>query len=226
MAAKSKRTSGKLIVFEGADGVGKSTQAKLLFRYLKSRKVPVRYISFPRYDTAWGKQIRRYLSGDFGKLKDIDPYFVSMLYAGDRMAASEEMRGWLESGKIVICDRYCASNIGHQAARLKTLSEKRRYIDWLENLEYEENKIPREDLVILLQMPVIFSMELIAGRKLDIHESDKRYMAEVYSVFNYLADLKNNWVRVNCVRGRRILGKSEIHEQVLEILDKRNIVKF
>lgn len=226
MAAKSKKTLGKLIVFEGADGVGKNTQAKLLFKFLKSRKVAARFISFPRYNTSWGRQIRRYLLGDFGSLKDVDPYFVSMLYAGDRMAAAGEIREWLENGKIVICDRYCASNIGHQAARLKTLSEKRRYIDWLENLEYKENKIAKEDLVILLQMPLISSTGLMKGRRLDIHEKDIKYMRDVNAVFNYLADLKKNWVRVNCARGLRILGKSEIHKQVLRILDKRNIAKF
>lgn len=226
MAAKSKKTFGKLIVFEGADGVGKSTQAKLLFRYLKSRKIPARYISFPRYNTSWGKQIRRYLSGDFGSLKDVDPYFVSMLYAGDRMAASGEIREWLENGKIVICDRYCASNIGHQAARLKTLPERNSYINWLEDLEYKENKIPREDLVILLKMPLISSTELMKGRRLDIHERDIEYMRDVSAVFNYLADLKKNWVRINCAQGRKVLSKSEIHNQVLGILDKRNMVKF
>lgn len=226
MAKKSRNTSGKLVVFEGADGVGKSTQAKLLFRHLKSKKIPVQYISFPRYDSSWGKQIRRYLSGEFGKLKDIDPYFVSMLYAGDRMAASGEIREWLENGKIVICDRYCASNIGHQAARLKTLAERNSYINWLEYLEYKENKIPKEDLVILLSMPLISSRGLMKGRRLDIHERDIKYMRDVNAVFNYLADLKKNWVRVNCVRGRTILDKSEVHKKVFEILDKRNIVKF
>lgn len=226
MAKKSKKPAGKLVVFEGADGVGKSTQAKLLFRYLISKKVPARHISFPRYNTTWGKQIRRYLSGDFGNLKDIDPYFISMLYAGDRLAASEEIKGWLGSGKIVICDRYCASNIGHHAARLKTLSERRRYITWLENLEYRENKIPREDLVILLKMPAILSMGLMEGRKFDIHESNKKYMREVSVVFDYLADLKKNWVQINCARGRRVLSKPEIHRQVLKILFKNNLVKF
>lgn len=226
MAAKSKRTSGKLIVFEGADGVGKSTQAKLLFGYLKDRKVPARFISFPRYNTAWGRQIRRYLSGEFGKLKDIDPYLVSMLYAGDRMAAADRVKKWLKSGEIVICDRYCASNIGHQAGRLKRLSEKRKYIAWLENLEYKENKIPKEDLVILLSMPVISSMKLIAGRKLDIHESDQGYMNNVSEVFENLADSHKNWVKIDCASGQVVFSKFEIHKKVLEILEKRNIVKF
>lgn len=224
MAKKSKKFTGRLIVFEGPDGVGKTTQAKLLFKYLKSKKAPVAYISFPRYETSWGKQIKRYLFGDFGNLGDVDPYFVSLLYAGDRMVASGKIKKWLESGKIVICDRYCASNIGHQAARLRTLSQKKNYIDWLENLEYRENKIPREDLVIMLQMPVASSMKLMVGRRLDIHEGDKKYMENVFSVFNYLAGLKNNWVRIDCAPGGNILGKFEIQRQILEILKRKNMI--
>src|SRR3989338_1596391 len=164
---------GKLIVFEGADGSGKTTQSKLLLKYLKGRKIACEYVSFPRYeDSLWGGMVRRFLRGEFGKLNEIDPYLASILYAGDRMTAAPMLRRWLDSGKIVIANRYIGSNIGHMGAKLKTQNSKLKYIKWLEQLEYVENGIPKEDLVIFLYVPIAVSKNLMKGRTLDIHERD------------------------------------------------------
>ena len=114
---------GKLIVFEGPDGSGKTTQAKLLLNYFKNPpaggKIPSAYISFPRYDKPWGKMVSKYLAGDFGKLSEVDPYFASMFYARDRADAAPMISGWIRDGKIVVCNRYVGSNIGHMGAKIK-----------------------------------------------------------------------------------------------------------
>ena len=89
---------GKLIVFEGTDGSGKTTQAKLLFSYFQKNKIKTKYISFPRYETVWGKMIRKFLNGEFGT--NVDPYVVSMLYAGDRANAKDEILEWLDLGNL------------------------------------------------------------------------------------------------------------------------------
>ena len=115
---------GKLIVIEGGDGSGKSTQARLLTKFLERKNVPAVHISFPRYESHWGRIIKKYLLGEFGNPVVIDPYFAAMLYANDRLAFKAELNKLLGDGKIVVCDRYVPSNIGHQAAKLKVQNAK------------------------------------------------------------------------------------------------------
>ena len=216
---------GKLIVFEGADGSGKTTQSKLLVNYLKDKKIPSAYISFPRYkDSLWGKMVRRFLNGEFGKIDEVDPYLASLAYAGDRMTAKDQMKKWLDSGKVVVCNRYIGSNIGHMAAKFSKQIDRQEYIEWLENLEYEENGIPREDLVIFLHVPVEISRKLMKDRKLDIHEANLEYLGKVVDVYEMMAKTRNNWVRVRCTDNGRLLSAEKIQERVLEVLRKRKVI--
>ena len=216
---------GRLIVFEGADGSGKTTQSKLLIKYLESKKIPNAYISFPRYeDSMWARMVRRFLSGDFGKLSQVDPYFASVLYAGDRMSARGEMDRWLAGGKIIVCNRYIGSNIGHMAAKFKSQSERSKYIEWLESLEYGENGIPKEDLVIFLDMPIMFAKKLMKGRNLDIHESDLKYQGKVLEVYDDICGKKNYWISVDCTKNGRILKPDQLHKKVLQILKEKKII--
>lgn len=217
---------GKLIVFEGIDGSGKFTQSKLLISHFNKRKIPSVYISFPRYeDSLWGKMVRRYLDGDFGKLDDVDPYLASILYAGDRFSASGAIKHWLAQEKIIICNRYVGSNIGHMAAKFKKPQDRKKYIKWLEKLEYEEDGIPKEDLVILLSVPVATSKKLMKSRALDIHEKNTKYLKEVSSVYHDVAKSKKNWEIIDCTNSGVILPAEEIHKKVLDILSRRNILR-
>lgn len=214
---------GKFIVFEGPDGSGKTTQANLLYDYLKKAKIPAAYISFPRYkDSAWGAMVLRYLNGEFGKL---DGYLASLLYAGDRFSASGEINKWLSEGKLVVCDRYVASNIGHQAGKFKKISEQNNFIKWLENLEYRENKIPREDLVIFLNLPLGTSLKLMSSwQSLDIHESDKAHQAAAYKVYSRISKRKY-WVKIDNVEKRKLLSVGDVHKKVLALLKVKKIIK-
>ena len=216
---------GKLIVFEGTDGSGKATQVKLLLEFFKDRIIPAEQISFPRYEKSlWGKIVKRYLAGDFGDVGEVDPYLASTLYAGDRMSASTQIRKWLNRGKIVICDRYVGSNIAHMGAKFKVQSSKFKFIEWLEELEYGENKIPMEDLVIFLSVPVEVSQKLMDDRKLDIHEADVSYLRKVIGVYEELAQSRKNWLKINCVKDDKLLSPEAIHKRVLEVLKQRRII--
>ncbi len=225
----SRRNKGKfihrkapLIVFEGADGSGKTTHAKLLFEYLKKNKIPSAYVSFPRYkDSIWGAMVRRYLDGDFGKL---DARLASMLYAGDRSSAASVIRNWLDAGKIVVCDRYVASSVAHQGGKIKSTSERAKFIRWLEELEYEENGIPKEDLVIFLDMPLGFCLKLMRGRKLDIHEADCDHLKNAITIYRSFAKERKYWQAVDPVEGGRLLSVGEVHKKVLKALEQKKIV--
>ena len=216
---------GKLIVFEGIDGSGKATQAKLFFEFFKDKKIPAEQISFPRYEKSlWGEMVRRYLDGEFGKVDEVSPYLASVLYAGDRMSASAQIRMWFSKGKMVICDRYVGSNIAHMGAKIKDKGLRIKFIKWLEELEYVENKIPREDLVIFLSVPVEVSQNLISNRKLDIHERDASYLRRVAREYESLARERKNWVKVECVENGKLLLPETIHQKVLEVLGRGRIL--
>lgn len=223
MSGKFIRRKAPLIVFEGSDGSGKTTQAKLLVSYLAKNKIPHKHISFPRYtDSAWGAMVRRYLNGDFGKL---DAYLASMLYAGDRFSAASLIRKWLTDGMIVVCDRYVASNIGHQAGKMEKVSDQNKFIKWLEKLEYEENKIPREDLVLYLKVPVEVARKLMSTRKkLDIHEKEKKHLDHAFGVYSRIAKARKYWSKVDCTKNGELLLPERVHEKVLGILKKKRYI--
>lgn len=210
-----RKTQGKFIVFEGADGSGKSTQAKLFFEFLKRQKIPAVLTSFPRYESAWGKMIRRYLNGEFGGINEVGPYVASMLYVGDRLLAKDEIKKWLNEGKTVVCDRYVASNIAHQSAKLKTPKAKLQFIKWVEELEYKENKIPKPDLVILMTIPSSVAQKFMARRVRDIHEVDTKYQEAVAKAFEDYAKGKTNWITVSNMRGNKLRSIEVVNKEIV-----------
>ena len=209
---------GRLIVFEGADGSGKTTQAKLLFKHLKKQKIPAEYISFPIYESTWGKLVRRYLDGEFGDVGDVSPYLACVFYAGDRLSVSKKLFKWLKAGKIVVCNRYTGSNIAHQIVKIKNQKSKIKFMEWLEDFEYNQNKIPRENEVILLSVPISFSQKLMRLKKKDIHERNKNYLAGVVRVYEELERKRAYWKKVECVENGKLLSREKIHEKVLRSL--------
>ena len=215
---------GKFIVFEGADGTGKTTQAKLLFDYLKKKKGDAVFFSFPNYKSAWGKMVRRYLDGEFGDVGEVSPYLASMLYAGDRLLESERIKRWQKVGKTIICDRYMVSNIAHQAAKIKSQSEQSKFVKWLEELEYGENKIPKPDFSILLTIPQNIAQKFMKRRIRDIHERNVSYQKKVAKAFEDYAKTNKNWAVVANTKGGKLKKTDEIHKEILEILRTKKIV--
>ena len=215
---------GRLIVFEGADGSGKSTQAKLLFAYFKKKQKNTIFFSFPNYQSVWGKMVRRYLNGEFGDVNEVNPYIASMLYAGDRLLESAKIKKWLGLGKLVICDRYMASNIAHQAAKIKSQSEKSKFVKWLEGLEFGENKIPKPDLVILLTIPENIAQKFMKRRIRDIHERNVSYQKKVAKAFEDYAKANKNWVVVANTKGGKLKKINEVRKEIVEIVKTKKVV--
>src|ERR1700680_1061074 len=135
---------GKLIALEGIDGSGKRTQLDLLAYELDARGLATLRISFPRYESSFGKLVARYLNGEVGSLETVDPHLSALLYAGDRLEAKEEIESALSAGKIVLADRYIGSNLAPQSERI--VPERRdEFLAWLRHLEYGLYGLPAED---------------------------------------------------------------------------------
>ena len=219
---------GKIIDFEGIDGTGKSTQVKLLRSYLIRKKKKFSQYKFPQYQATFhGRTITKFLRGEFGAINDVSPYLISLAYAMDRVTVKEAIFDDMNDGKLVICDRYAPSNKAHQAAKL--IEPKRReFLRWLDELDYKVNKMPREDYVILLDMPVKSAFQLLKSipRKKDIHESEQPYLEEARKVYLKLARSdRRHWIVINCVdSGGKLRSKGDIHQEIMSSLEKRKLI--
>ena len=147
-----------LIVLEGLDGAGKSTQIEKLSGLLARKGLKYEYLHFPRFDSpVYGALIARFLRGELGAMEQVDPYIVALLFAGDRADAAAMLRGWLGEGCYVLLDRYVYSNIGFQCAKLEDLQARAALRDWILHLEFEYYGIPRPDVSLFLDVPFEFT---------------------------------------------------------------------
>jgi dTMP kinase len=224
---------GKLIAIEGIDGSGKHTQVRLLARELESRGHQVLSTGFPQYGSWFGKMVGRFLNGEFGQLDSVDPHFAALLYAGDRFECKQPIVAALESGGVVLADRYIASNLAHQAVR--SAPEKRaEFRGWIEHLEYSIYGLPREDLVLYLRLPPREAQTLVAKKSSreytdaahDILESDLRHLQHAADMYDTLSR-SANWKTIECYDSARQMIRSpeeisaEVIAAVLPCLTKR-----
>ena len=164
-----------LIVLEGLDGAGKSTQVKRLREYLTQRCGLLEYIHFPRYEApVYGDLITRFLKGEFGSIEAVHPQLVALLFAADRHGAAPAMRQALKEGKTVLLDRYVSSNIAYQCAKLKDVQERGKLRDWIFNTEYGNFELPEPDLNLFLDVPIGFVEQSLTHQR---EGQDRNYLA-------------------------------------------------
>ncbi len=211
---------GKLIVIEGTDGSGKSTQFRMMSEHLEKDGVAFKHIVFPRYNEESSALIRMYLGGQFGdKPSDVNAYAASSFYAVDRYASYKMDWGqWYENGGLVISDRYTTSNAVHQASK-ETGEARENYLKWLYAFEYEQLKLPRPDLTIYLDVPTDFTEKMLRGRetatntKADIHEKDMQYLATCRQSGREAAAYYG-WTVIQCVRDGKMRSIEDIHNEI------------
>ena len=208
-----------LIVLEGLDGAGKSTQVKLLKQFLTDKGVNLRYLHFPRYDAPlYGELIGKYLRGDFGSIEQVHPQIVALLFALDRMDAAATIKEWLAAGDCVLLDRYVYSNIAYQCAKMATqehygpqreeLAEELR--NWIFDTEYNKYGIPKPDLNLFLDVPISFvdsklkesrsgddDRDYLNGKE-DIHEADIKFQISVRDFYLKQTQADKDFVKVCC----------------------------
>lgn len=206
---------GRLIVIEGIDGSGKTTQIELLTKSLQEKNIPFEVISFPRYgDNIYADLVTRYLEGEFGDINSVSPALMALAYAGDRALARPVIQKWLEEGKVVIANRYISASKAHMGANLP--EEKRAdFFKWLDELEYQTNNMPKEDLTILLQVNPEVAQKNIVGVVPDIHEESLKHLAEAAKIYLQLAQINPNWKIIECSKEGQMRSKENIHQDVL-----------
>ena len=211
---------GKLIVIEGTDGSGKSTQFRLLTQRLKEEGNEFRQLVFPQYAEPSSALIRMYLAGEFGtNPSDVNAYAASTFFAVDRYASYKKVWGqWYEDGGLVVSDRYTTSNAVHQASK-EPPEKQKEFLAWLYALEYDHLGLPRPDLTIYLDVPTDFTEQLMRRREqatntqADIHEQDTQYLATCRRTGRAAAEFYG-WTVIRCVENGAMRSIEDIHEEI------------
>lgn len=222
---------GKLIVIEGAcDGIGKTTQYNLLKERLEKEGEKIISHHFPSYNTYQGKPAIEYLKGNLGSPKDLSPYFVNSLYAIDRAITWEtKLKKEYEEGNTILLDRYTTSSLIYQSALIEDIEERKNFIDYVIDFEYEKLNIAKPDNVIFLTAPLDLVNSLRKKRKEeegeaiegDIHEKDLAFQKKVYENALFIADYLN-WNIINCNKENAMKTPLAIHDDIYKLVRKRS----
>ncbi len=211
---------GKLIVIEGTDGSGKSTQFQLLTQRLEQERIAFQKLVFPQYAEPSSALIRMYLEGEFGtNPSDVNAYAASVFFAVDRYASYKKVWGsWYEQGGIVVSDRYTTSNAVHQTAKMPP-QLRGAFLDWLYDFEYRKLGLPCPDLILYLDVPTDFTERLMRRREqaththADIHEQNTAYLAACRQAGRAAAG-HYGWTVIDCVRDGCMRSIQDIHEEI------------
>ncbi len=215
---------GRLIVFEGIDGSGKSTQFKKLCERLSAEGRDFRRLVFPQYSEPSSAPLRMYLSGEFGKHpEDVNAYAASTFFAVDRFASYIKVwKEYYNCGGLVMADRYTTSNAVHQASKLPS-GERNNFFRWLTDFEYRLLGLPAPDVVIYMDLPLETALEQIRKReeatntKGDIHETDAEYLKKCHECAASAADYYG-WTKIKCTEHGKMRGIEDIHNDIYGLL--------
>lgn len=227
----------KLIVIEGLDGAGKSTQIGMLKDWFAEKRLQCRYLHFPRTEAPYfGELIARFLRGEYGDLDHVDPYLVAMLYAGDRKDASPMIEAWLSEKYYVLLDRYTYSNIAYQCAKTGSPEEAERLRNWILDLEFEHFAIPKPDINIFLDVPFRFTEQKLNDQRSgddrtylngsrDIHESSLDFQRAVRNTYLSVARTDDSLQVINCQDENSSMHKPDaIFRLILSRLTEKKIL--
>ena len=215
---------GKLIVFEGTDGSGKSTQFSLLTKRLQAEQLEFRTMVFPQYSEPSSALIRMYLGGEFGtKPSDVNAYAASTFYAVDRYASYQKVwKTYYRQGGLILSDRYTTSNAVHQASK-EPPERREEFFRWLQDFEYNRLELPRPDIVIYLDVPTELTGEMLRKREnrththADIHEQNMDYLRQCRAV-GMDAATHYGWTVIHCARNGKMRSIEEIHQEIYALV--------
>ena len=227
---------GKLIVLEGGDSAGKSTQVKQITKYFDDNNITYACEHFPKYGhNEFSEVIAKFLRGEFGTVDEVDPYFVANIYAMDRYLYLPELLQKLEDNDVVLLDRYVVSNVAFQGAKFRNEEESAKIQSWIEDFEFEFLDLPYPDLTLYMDVPSEVAEERLKDRegddreylkgKQDIHEADMEFQKRVRAVYQSYSSANNYHIIRSTVVNEdagetslRILTPEEIFESYKKLL--------
>lgn len=227
----SRIKPGRFFVIEGTDGSGKTAQFELLQKYLKHKRIPFVTVDFPQYGKPSAYFVERYLSGGYGTLAETSPEAASLFYALDRFETGLRIKQWMKEGKVVIANRYVASNLGHQGAKIANGKKREKFMQWVYNIEYGILKIPKPDLNIFLSVPPRISYRLLKERerktylsrkgKKDIHEADQKHLTRAFAAYEAAIKMfPKDFAVITCAPNNHLLSLEEIHKKIISLIQK------
>lgn len=229
----NKKQKGKLIVIDGTDGSGKTTQVALLTDILKKEGYKIKMVDFPEYyKNFFGKFIGHCLSEQYYNWLNIHPKIASVMYAADRWESSEEIRKSLDAGYIVIANRYVSANQIHQGGKIKSAKKRAEFMKWLDEMEYNVFKIPKPDITLYLSLPIDIVLDLLKDRdsskmkreylkkKKDVHENDTDFLINSRKSALKLVKENPNFIKIECSEKGKILSRGQIHDLVYKEVKK------
>ncbi len=204
-----------IIAFEGTDGSGKGTQAKMLQKYFEKSGKHAVILDFPQYSTPTGKKIKEYLSGK----KKLKPIEIAKLFYEDQLAQKDKINKLIREGTIIILDRYTLSTQAYQGASAKTVEGKKKIINTIKS--WQEN-LPKINAGIFLDLPVIYSSKKVIerGREMDIYEKNLEYLKKVHSVYMELYK-SMGYERIDCLKNGKQKSREEIFSEILKIIREK-----
>lgn len=219
---------GKVIVIEGAcDGMGKTTQYKMLIDHFQNDGQEIAHHHFPSYGTYQAVAIEKYLKGELGQPDELSPYFVNSLCATDRgITWFSNLKQQYEQGKVILLDRYTTSSLIYQSALIEGIEQKKKFVDYVLDFEYRKIGIKEPDNVIFLHAPFDLVTEMRNARKQnegitnDIHESNLDFMKKVYESAMFIADYLS-WDKVQCNIGNKMREIEDIHEEIYSLVKRK-----
>lgn len=222
----------RFAVIEGLDGSGKSTQIKLLKKYLEENSIAYKYLHFPRPDSSfYGELVASFLRGELGDVDKVNPYLVAMIFAGDRNDAKEMIKGWIDEGYFVLLDRYVNSNVAFQCAKLNTAEEQEKLKKWIFRLEFEYNQLPVPDISVFLDVPFEFTRKMLTRERrggdrdylqgaTDIHEDSLELQQKVKNIYLSLKGMPSYEI-LDCSDDKgNILKQGEIFQKIVNTIFK------
>lgn len=218
---------GKLIVIDGTDGSGKATQAKLLVERLRKVGKRVQALDFPQYEkNFFGRFIGECQAGKHGDFVHLDPYIASALYAADRYESKALLEKWLNEGAIVVLDRYASSNQIHQGGKISDGQKRKKFLHWIEEVEFHVFGLPKPDAIVYLDVPVKESQRLLKNKgqrkkkrylrrgDKDVVERDPQYLEASRKSALGIVRNKNHWLPITCMENGKLLSRQIIAERV------------
>lgn len=225
-------SEGKLFVICGIDGSGKTTQTKRLVERLRQEGYKVETTDFPRYGNPSAYFVEKYLNGGYGGVGEVTPYTASLFYALDRYDAGFAMKKILEEGTHIVSNRYVSASQGHQAGKIRNSEERKKFVHWLEELEFGICGIPRPTLNIFLFMPPDWSQKnvekktenreyLKSGKTKDIHEENTEHLRHSTEAYLEAVNTSNDWIKIDGVDAAgELRDENLIAEEIWQAVQK------